>query len=80
MDLIYLDFQKDFDKVPHQRLLIKLKSHGIQYCKMGTKLSNRQKAKGYCGWGYITMAGDLEDDIASNIIKFADDIKISEED
>ena len=29
LDLIYLDFQKAFDKVPHQRLLVKLKSHGI---------------------------------------------------
>ena len=29
MDAIYLDFQKAFDKVPHQRLLIKLKSHGM---------------------------------------------------
>ena len=26
---MYLDFQKAFDKVPHQRLLIKLKAHGI---------------------------------------------------
>ena len=26
---IYLDFQKGFDKVPHQRLLLKLKAHGI---------------------------------------------------
>ena len=25
VDVIYLDFQKVFDKVPHQRLLIKLK-------------------------------------------------------
>ena len=24
-----LDFQKAFDKVPHQRLLLKLKAHGI---------------------------------------------------
>ena len=29
-DKIYLDFQKAFDKVPHKRLLIKLKAHGIQ--------------------------------------------------
>ena len=29
VDVIYLDFQKTFDKVPHQRLLRKLISHGI---------------------------------------------------
>ena len=29
VDIIYLDFQKAFDRVPHQRLIIKLKSHGI---------------------------------------------------
>ena len=28
--IIYLDFQKAFDKVPHQRLLLKLKPHGIR--------------------------------------------------
>ena len=30
VDIIYLDFQKEFDKVPHQRLIVKLKSHGIE--------------------------------------------------
>ena len=30
VDIVYLDFQKAFDKVPHKRLLTKLKSHGIQ--------------------------------------------------
>ena len=29
VDIFYLDFQKAFDKVPHQRLLLKLKAHGI---------------------------------------------------
>ena len=30
VDIMYLDFQKVFDKVPHQRLLLKLKAHGIR--------------------------------------------------
>ena len=29
VDVIYLDFQKAFDKVPHQRRILKLKSHGM---------------------------------------------------
>ena len=29
VDVVNLDFQKTFDKVPHQRLLLKLKAHGI---------------------------------------------------
>ena len=29
VDIIYLDFQKAFDKVPHSRLLSKLQAHGI---------------------------------------------------
>ena len=29
VDIIYLDFQKAFDAVPHKRLLAKLQSHGF---------------------------------------------------
>ena len=29
VDIIDLDFQKAFDKEPHQRLILKVKSHGI---------------------------------------------------
>ena len=29
VDVVYLDFQKAFNKVPHQTLLLKLKAHGI---------------------------------------------------
>ena len=28
-DVVYLDFQKAFDKVPHKRLMLKIKSLGI---------------------------------------------------
>jgi hypothetical protein len=30
MDAILLDFRKAFDKVPHQRLLLKLRHYGIR--------------------------------------------------
>ena len=29
VDVVYLDFQKAFDKVPHQRFLLKLKAHDV---------------------------------------------------
>ncbi|KAF2367990.1 Reverse transcriptase domain [Trinorchestia longiramus] len=30
VDLVYLDFQKAFDKVPHERLMAKVEVHGIR--------------------------------------------------
>ena len=29
LDVIYLDFSKAFDRVPHQRLILKIKAHGV---------------------------------------------------
>ena len=30
VDLVYLDFQKAIEKVPHERLMVKVNAHGIQ--------------------------------------------------
>ena len=46
VDVLFLDFQKAFDKVPHQRLLLKIKAHGIdgKICKwIGNWLSDREQ-------------------------------------
>ena len=46
VDVIYLDFAKAFDKVPHKRLLSKLKGYGIKgkiYDWIKDFLSNRKQ-------------------------------------
>ena len=40
MDVVYLDFQKAFDKVPHQRLLLKLKALGNDFKTIGNDVIN----------------------------------------
>ena len=30
VDLVYLDFQNSCDKVPHERLMLKVNAHGIE--------------------------------------------------
>ena len=47
LDVIYCDFMKAFDKVPHQRLLYKVKQYGITENVLGwieSFLSNRTQA------------------------------------
>ncbi len=45
-DILYLDFSKAFDKVPHQRLLRKVRAHGIDGKVLGwigSWLGNRRQ-------------------------------------
>ena len=78
VDVVYLDFQKAFDKVPHQRLLIKLKAYGI-----GESMINwlqawltdrRQRVLGPIL--FLIFINDLNDDLSSKVLKFADDTKV----
>ena len=41
-DIVFLDFTKAFDSVPHQRLLLKLKGYGIEGNLLQNVLTNRQ--------------------------------------
>jgi hypothetical protein len=46
IDVIYLDFQKAFDKVPHKRLMLKLRALGIVdeiYCWIEDWLKDRKQ-------------------------------------
>ena len=60
-DIIYLDFSKAFDKVPHERLLNKVRAHGIDGKVLHwirAWLSNRQQRVTINGskseWGLVT--------------------------
>ena len=41
-DIVFLDFTKAFDSVPHERLLLKLKGYGIEGNLLQNFLTNRQ--------------------------------------
>ena len=67
VDIIYLDFSKAFDKVPHRRLLTKLKSYGIGgkvLCWSKDFLNNRKQRVtvkwSFSEWRDIT-SGILQD-------------------
>ena len=89
VDIIYLDFKKAFDKVPHQRLLLKLKAHGIGNGMINwieKWLIDRRQRVGF-EWSTAGIStgtyfilniyiNDLDDDITSKVLKFADDTKV----
>ena len=99
VDIIYLDFQKGFDKVSHQRLLLKLKAHGIkdglidwidqwltdrrQRVVVDGEVSNSKSVLSGVPQGsvlgpllFLIYINDLDDNITSNVLKFADDTKV----
>ena len=99
VDVVYLDFQKAFDKVPHQRLLLKLKAHGIgndvinwiekwlthrkQRVIVDGEISSWKSVLSGVPQGsvlgpilFLIYINDLEDDISSKVLKFADDTNV----
>ena len=99
VDIMYLDFKKAFDKVPHQRLLLKLKAYGIgngminwiekwlidrrQRVVVDGEVSNWKSVLSGVPQGsvlgpilFLIYINDLDDDITSKVLKFADDTKV----
>ena len=96
VDVVYLDLQKAFDKVPHQRLLLKLNAHDVingiekwlthrkqRVIVDGEILNSKSVLRGvpqgsvlYPILFFIYYIKDLEDDISSKVLKFADDTKV----
>ena len=77
VDVIYLDFQKAFDKVPHQRLILKLKSHGMGNSIINwieQWLTDRRQSGGL--FLFFVYIDDLGEGVTGNILKFADDTKL----
>ena len=89
--IIYLDFKKAFDKVSHQRLLLKLKAQGIgngminwiEKWIVDGVVSNWKTGLSEVPQGsvlgpilFLIYINDLDDDITSKVLKFADYTKV----
>ena len=65
-NIVYLDFQKAFDKVPHERLMLKLYAHGIHgdaAIWIRNWLADRRQRVcinlSYCNWAQVTSGVPL---------------------
>ena len=95
VDVVYLDFQKAFDKMPHQRLLLKQKGNDVinwiekwltdrrQRIIVAGEISNWKSVFSGVPQGsvlepilFLIYINNLEDDISSKVLKFADDMKV----
>ena len=45
VDIIYFDFQKAFDKVPHQRLILKITWYGEQYNQLDRPMATDRRQR-----------------------------------
>ena len=102
VDVVYLEFSKTFDKVPHNRLINKTKAHGIGSFMVNwieSWLSNRYQRVVINGnmsdWLpvlsgvpqgsvlgpilLIVYINDLDVNLNSYVLKFADDAKVLSE-
>ena len=85
IDVVYLDFMRAFNTVPHKRLIGKLKSYGIEYYTLRwiqAFLSDRVQQVNVNGihseWAilFVLYINDLPENIVSNVYMFADDTKV----
>jgi hypothetical protein len=99
VDIVYLDYAKAFDKVPHARLIDKLRALGVDgkvAAWVKEWLNDRRQRVVINGQGlewasvssgvpqgsilgpllFLVFINDLEDNMLTNVLKFADDTKI----